>query len=199
MTVYDYEKFEPIAKVGENLILIPPSSYCVDNNGRLVFYKITFIEPLPEIIKDFGAVSASSSVTDQEVTELYVYDNQLAQYRIYPISDVQIKVKQPKASTRYATKNTVSYISKFTKPDNLREIFIFSDKNATYFDIINPRAEALSESLVRFVGWKFILAPIIVDSLQQLPKTYTVVPLETARTINSDPITFFIERLRGGR
>ena len=191
MPVYEDIKFEPIAKVGENIILVPLESYSLDKAGRPRYFKVTHIEPLPAIYHDFGSISASSEVTDKEISNLYLHDNQLGQYRIYPLDDIVIKVKQPKSSKRYATKNYVSSIDAFTYPDNLREIFIFEDENATYFDVSNPNNYAISKARAKFVGWKFILEPIVVTSAEDIPKTYTVVPLETTRSEPLDPISWF--------
>lgn len=194
--IFEDKKFEPVAKIGENLIFTPLNSYAY-KNGRPVYYKISYIEPIPAVYKDFGSISASSSLSNQEVTDLYLEDYQLGQYRVIPIDDVKIEISQPQATARYTTKSYTSYVDRLTYPENILEFFILSDDNKPYFKITNPHDWSIAKSRVKFIGWKYILVEKPVVTENDIPNAFTAIPLEVQREAPEDPIDFFRRKVRG--
>ena len=195
--IFEDDKIEPVAKIGENIIFTPLNSYAY-KSGRPLFYKIAYIEPIPAVFKDFGTVSASSSITNQEVTDLYMDDNQLAQYRVIPIDDIEVAINQPQAMARFTTKSYTSYVSKLTDPHSFLEFFVFEDNNKPYFKITNPHDWDIAKSRVKFIGWKYILVPKLVKTENDIPNAFTAIPLEVQREAPEDPIDFFKRKVRGG-
>jgi len=159
------EIFEPIVKVRENIRLLPVGT----------FWEVLFVEPLHPIEYDFGSINAGASTGDTEITDLYMREGELAQYRVILLDDITITVKQPKAKTRYATEEKVTEISPFShqifKTMHPNEIFIFEDEKC-YFVAKNPTRYNRDVNRVRFIGWKFVL-----KSIAQ-PEKWTDIPIE---------------------
>lgn len=146
------------------------------------FYKVIAIEPIPLIEKDFGALAASgtgSKAENQEVTDLYLKENRLAEYYIYPYTNgIKITIKQPKATSRYATKNAIGYITHWhTEAFNyfleMLRIWIFEDDNKPYFTVENISGSSLSASKVYFFGFQYEL-----EKVETVPEEYFIVPKE---------------------
>lgn len=144
------------------------------------FYRVKGVEAIPLIDKDFGAINAGATLQDQEVTELYLKENRLAQYRIYVVTDnIEITIAQPKARKRYATKSSIGKITRFHSLawdilSKLTEIWIFEDENKIYFNVKNAGSTNLSESKVYFLGWQYDL-----EEYEGTPPEYKVVELES--------------------
>ncbi|MCD6593275.1 hypothetical protein J7L00_04240 [Candidatus Bathyarchaeota archaeon] len=60
------------------------------------FYLVHAVKEIRPFIKDFGALSAwpNGKKTDQELTELKLEASEVAQFRIIPLDDIAIAVKQ---------------------------------------------------------------------------------------------------------
>jgi len=160
------EPFEPIAQIDQFVKLIPQEEY----------YVVKWIEPLPDIIRDFGAIGAEGVKEDVEVDELYLEEKRLGQYRIIPLDDITIEVKQPKAGIRYATKKVIAIISFRTvlanPAGNIREIYVW-ENGKIFFTVKNPRKYDIAMSRVMFLGYQYMLEPVV-----EVPKVYTVVPTQ---------------------
>ncbi|RLJ08586.1 MAG: hypothetical protein DRP12_00025 [Candidatus Aenigmatarchaeota archaeon] len=152
---------EPVALPGENIVILP------DNKP----FRVAWIEPLPAIDKDFGSLAAGAETGDTEVTDVYTDENQLVQFRIIPLDDVEVTVKQPRAKGRWVTKVVQAKLIKDNPHDNLAEMFQFEDRGL-FFNVKNPTSYTLPASRVRLVGFRFVLEP-----LSEMPekKTYVVV------------------------
>lgn len=164
------ETFEPIVRKGDNVELIKSSK------DVLGYYKVKYIEPLPEKIHDFGAINAETDNGDQEIDDLYMSDSEFAQYRILLLDDMHITVSQPKAKKRYGTKSYVHVITpriQQTAP-HLTQIFVFEDEKI-FFDARNPTKYNRLKHRILLYGWRFIL-----EKLASKPQTYTTIPIEGA-------------------
>lgn len=164
-------EFLPVVRKGENLEIIK------SDTGEVVgYYHVNYIEQLPEKIHDFGSIAAATSSEDQEVTDLYMKDGQLAQYRIIPLEDVEVTISQPKAKKRFATK---SYIHKITARTNQiaphqTQLFVLEDEKI-FFTVKNPTKYARPKHRILYHGWRFCLT-----KLPTPPPVYTTIPVEGA-------------------
>jgi len=149
------ETFEPIAKVGDNIRLLP------DDHPKAGYYRVLFVEPLHEIQYDFGALAAGGSAEDKEIEDLYMPDNELAQYRIYCMDDIEVKVKQPMAKTRFPTDKVVTEITAFShqllQPKMHRnELFVIEDEKVL-FTVTNPTKYPSYRNRIKAVGYRYVL------------------------------------------
>lgn len=150
----------PVAKPGQVIRLEP------DDTLR----RVRAIEQLAQVGPlDFGSIAAGANATDSdgndevEVTELEMNQNQLGQYRVDPISHVEIQVNQTgRQEQRFANSNEVSLITGMT-PANLRELYVLTS-GVPYFIVNNPHTYAMDHSLIKFQGFKYLLEP---EELQQ--------------------------------
>jgi len=164
-------EFLPVVRKGENLELIN------SDTGKVVgYYHVNYIEQLPEKIHDFDSIATEASDEDQEVTDLYMKDKQLAQYRIIPLEDIEITISQPKSKKRFATK---SYIHKITARTNqiaphLTSLFVFEDEKI-FFTVKNPTKYTRPMNRILYYGWRFC-----VTKLPTAPPVFTTIPVEGA-------------------
>jgi len=160
------EDLKPVAQIEQNIQLIPLNK----------FYTVEWIEPIPQIVKDFGAVSALSKLEKKEVKEVHLRDNCLAQYRGLPLDYIKIDVYRPTALKQYALKNVESYIVRdvaaYSPKQNLLEFFQWEDEDI-FFDITNPTQYDINMSRVLFYGFQYKLKGLI-----ERPTVYTVVPIQ---------------------
>jgi hypothetical protein len=171
MPVHEPE-FKPIALVGENLEIQKGA------DAILGYYKIKYIEPLQGVICNFGTLDAEAESGDTEFTDLYMNDLNLAQYRLYCLSDIEVTLRQPKAKTRFTGKTYVHKVDAFThqRDPTLKttEIFMWEDEKV-YFNAKNVSKK--SQPLNRFVafGYKFV-----VEKLAAKPEKYATITVEGA-------------------
>lgn len=125
--------------------------------------RVISLEPMAEIGPiDFGAITSGANATDAdgnnevEVTELEHNQNQIGQYRIDPISPVEIELRQTgRQEQRMTNANTISQMTPVTPP-NLREVWVLTDE-VPYLVVNNPNTYDMSHSLVQFQGFKYLL------------------------------------------
>lgn len=164
-------EFVPPVRVGENLEL---RKNATDIYG---YGTVKYIEQLPEKIHDFGAITAGSTTSDQEITDLYMPDGELAAYQLVPLDDEEITVSQPKSQKRFAGKSYVHIITPFSSQvnpsGNQRRIFVWEDEKV-YFDVKEPTRYNRQRHRVLYHGWRIILGTLT----QTKPPQVTVVPVE---------------------
>lgn len=165
--------FEPVVQIEEKVLLIT-------NTGKIPA-KVIYIEPIPWIEIDFGALTAGSQSSERELEELYVEDNEFAQYR-YAVLSSNLKVvshKCPAAAPYYSTKKGVYIevpdISTYgtyepTKNLQLTEFYQYKDTTRTMV-VQNTGTTDLSESKVAFFGYVFVF-----EVLDKIEKPYTAIP-----------------------
>lgn len=127
------------------------------------FFKVLYVEPLVEVPpKDHGSIAAETTLSNQEFTDLYMNDLELGQYRLVPLDDILVSVKQPRAITRFTNKNVTGRASQFSAPPtwslryNLAELFVFEDSNL-FVDIENPTKYAQQRTRVQPIGFRYVL------------------------------------------
>jgi len=157
---------EPIAKVDENVQLI--------GGGSVVFARIVYIEPLPSIRHDFGSLSAGSSTSPTEFTELRMPEDELGQFRLAPLDNITFQVNQKRSTQRFATQQTVSSIEASVFRDNLSEIFVL-ELDAPFLTVTNPTSSTLPKTRVVASGFRYQL-----DRLVGKPAKFTTVPVAGA-------------------
>lgn len=143
------------------------------------FYRVLYVEQLAEVPpKDHGVVAAETTLADQEFTDLYVNDDEVAQYRLIPVDDVVVTLKQPLAESRFTGKNATGRITQFQQPPvwteryNLAEIFVFKD-DKVFLDITNPTKYVQQMTRVQPIGFRYVLEPVM-----QQPTQYVALPTQ---------------------
>lgn len=169
---------QPVALPGQVLRLEP------DDTLR----RVRSLEQLAQIGPiDFGSITGGGNATDTdgndevEVTELEMNQNQLGQYRIDPISHVEIQLNQTgRQEQRLVNSNEVSLITGKT-PANLREIYVLTS-GVPYFIVNNPHTYDMDHSLVKFQGFKYLLEQGELDEAEvaQQPISVPIDRLEQA-------------------
>ena len=148
---------EPVARPGENVVLIDREGYNL--------YVVAYIEPIPisgPLIVNAGAVAALTTLatTNPQLTLDMSY-GQLSQLRAHVLDDIIVAMLQPGGVARHALKTPVATINAFTAlrfpNDEPSEVFIFEDQRV-FLQVTNPRPVALAQSRVEFYGIKYVLA-----------------------------------------
>jgi len=149
---------EPPVKIGENICVLT-------TEGKKIYYEVTYIEPLPpspNLVKDFGALTAGSSSGDTKLDILEVDDDEVGIYRFFPLDDVECTLKLPKALRRFLTKTKTAVVTPLTRVYALNghdptlvmtEFAVFED-DVPYMDVKNPTNDNITMSRVQFYGWR---------------------------------------------
>jgi len=163
-------QFVPVVRKGENLELIK------NDTDILGYFRVLYIEQLPQVDSDFGSINKESSTGDTEITNLYMPDGELAQYHCICLDDLELTISQPKAKKRFAAKNVVHALTALAQQvaPNLSAFFVWEDEKV-YFDAKNPTKYNRKRNRVRFIGFRFILEKLTVK-----PGVFTTIPIEGA-------------------
>jgi len=143
------EALQPVAKIDDVVGLIWAT-------GARKTYKVLHVEPLPELVYDFGTIAAQSALTERQIEDLKMGDNWLSQLRMEVIDDIEVLLRQPKAVQKWSTAKAVFKASPYTKPDNLSEFFVF-EEGVPFFLVSNPTKTEIALSRIRFKGFKYLL------------------------------------------
>lgn len=165
--------FEPVVQIGERVLLITPQ-------GRIPA-EVTYIEAIPWVEIDFGSLDPGEESEARELEELYVDENEFAQWRVVVITD-NLKIvehKCPAAAVYYTTKKGAvgeipdySTLSTYEPLKNLQltEFFQYKDTKR-YMKVQNVGTSTLTESKVAFFGYVFVF-----EKLPREEKPYTAIP-----------------------
>ena len=165
--------FEPVAQIDERIFLLPEKT----------LHEIEWIEPIPKLDLDFGGIAAGSTISEVEKNEIYVNDNELAQWRFIPITDklVATGMACPKALKCWTTKNesgnlswNVDYMDVPVETLQLTEFFQYKSKTRV-FSLKNTGTADISASIVRFYGYIFILS----KKIEEIEKPYISIPTQS--------------------
>lgn len=156
--MYNNSIFPPSVKPGD--IIKVYTSQFTDKH-----FQIVYVEPIPTITKDFGSITSGSTSTGNKVTELEMEGGTKSDYsdffhvRMDVVDDIELTVKQPITTSRFQTLNDDVAVNIFT-PSELTEVIIMEDGTLT-IDCKNPGNYDLSQSRVKFYGWRYsaILIP----------------------------------------
>ena len=156
-------KFDPIMLSNETATLFG-QDFPIE--GQPVVCKA--VGALPEYYKDFGALTAATTLADQSDTNLDMGSGDLAQYRMRVMGDFRLQIKNPSSVTQWRTLNTTFFLRKFpidTDEDFLKEylwksseFFVFGKDNTPRFDLYGDLAQTTSR--VIFNGWRFKISKI---------------------------------------
>ncbi len=117
---------------------------------------------MPEYVKDFGSLTASTWDSDQEDTNLEMNLMELGQFRMRVLDDFKLKIKNPSSVQQWRTKSTTFTLPQFPQSegeDFLKEYmfmaseFFVWENNTPRFDAYSTLA--LSFARVMFSGWRF--------------------------------------------
>ena len=165
--------FEPVAQIGERVFLLPQKT----------LHEIEWIEPIPKLDLDFGAISAGATVSEVEKNELYVESDELAQWRFIPVTDKLVVTGMwcPKALKYWTTKNgngdlswNIDYMDVPVETLQLTEFFQHGIKTRV-FSLKNTGTADISASIVRFYGYIFELS----KKIEEIEKPYIAIPTES--------------------
>lgn len=159
--IYD-PQFKGILEVGHTVILKGSNFPAAGKNFRCIA-----IDALPQYIKDFGALSATTWDNDNEDTNLELGINELGQLRMMVIDDIRVKIKNPAPVAKWRTAKTSFYLPQLpiTASEDWMKEYIFRLSEFFYWENTTPRFDIYSvpardEARVLFTGWRFKLAEI---------------------------------------
>jgi len=150
--------FTPVAKVGENVLLLPAKQY----------YRVVWVEPIPRIVVDFGAFGAGEVKEKEKAEAIELFPGELGHFRFTPIDDLEILVFQPRAVARFTTTAVQAKIDRWTPPE-LSEIYVW-ERAVPYLTVRNPRRYPTAMGRVCFWGWRMQL-----EKLVEPPKRWAAV------------------------
>lgn len=152
--LYTYKtEFEPVFLPGETAKIITSSG---EFNIECVA-----VGALPEYTKDFGSLSAVTWDTDNEDTNLEFSTNELAQFRMRVLDNMELRFNNLAPTRQWRTARTDFTLKQW--PDigeallqehlfKASEFFIWED-DTPRFDFYSQNAQ--SKSRVAFSGWRF--------------------------------------------
>lgn len=154
MSAYSVQ-FEPFALKDDIVELLPDGEY----------RRIESVEPLAEIGPvSFGTIASGETATTStgqlqvEVDAVEMQKNQLGQYRLEPLSPVDVKVNQDnRRDERLNNANRRGRI-RTTTPGQAAEVFVLGN-GLPYLEVENPNPYDLQDAYVVFLGFKFNLQP----------------------------------------
>lgn len=168
--------FTPVVQIGERALLLTNVGY------RLV--EVEWIEPIPWLTVTTTVIPAGGILTDREMQELYVNDNEFAQWRfMIETSDIYLVSHScPKAAKYYATKSDVGVVPPVSSITNdaikrlqLEEFYQYKDTKR--FMSFENRGDTDTTVTLVFFGYVFRFNEVgAYDSLSEVPKPYTPVP-----------------------
>lgn len=151
--------FDPILLPGETAQLITSS--------KTVNVECLAVGALPEYMKDFGSLSATTWDRDNEDANLEMPGNEFAQFRMRIIDDVKMELNNLGSTKQWRTSKTNFYLRQFPKEPGqswlqewmwkASEFFVYED-DTPRFDFYSDIA--LSNSRVLFSGWRYKTRPI---------------------------------------
>jgi len=167
-------QFEPLVQIDMNVVPIEPGV----PKARWRAYRVVWLEPIPMVVKDHGALTATAPdnvKADQEFTELRLPENELGQWRIGPWDDVKVAFKQPKTVGRFTTIELMVEVGleiwRLSPTLNTVEVFTLG-RGVPFLTITNATAYDQPTSRVVAQGYRFQLEP-----LPELPAQYVVIPI----------------------
>jgi len=158
-------QFEPVALPDQVVKLLP--------DGTL--REVQAVEPMDDIGPlDFGSIPAGGSIGPAngspanggtQVSALKMESNHLGQYRMYPLSAVEVGVNQTgRQEQRFTNASRVGKATPMT-PSNETELFVY-ESGVPFLIIDNPNGYDLNHSQIKFRGFKLVLRPGTLNESQ---------------------------------
>jgi hypothetical protein len=168
----------PIAGIGQNILVYKQKKYFL--------YNVVYREGLPysaPLMMNFGAIAAGATLAGQSLQNiLEMPDNQIGQFRMQVLDDVQVTLWEPRSNGRFQLKNNIAQVSAYTAlQDSCGHTTEFFVHEATwpFVDITNPRVAATVTARIAFYGFKYVVEQISeVDNLNDISRPYTAVVSE---------------------
>ena len=169
MALYNLN-FEPILQRGHTVTLFGSSFNDTGDN-----FRCSAVDALPTYVKDFSTLTAATWSSEQEDTNLELDKRELVQMRLIVVDDVRLRLKNPGPVSKWRTAKTRFYLTQFPTEANqdwLKE-YMFCQSEFFYWEDTTPRFElysalGVSESRVKFTGWRFKMEPIKVKGAFEL-------------------------------
>jgi len=161
--------FEPLVRVGGTIITEPKGNA----------YKVVYIEQTGIIEHDFGSIGANSTIYDQVIDSIAMHKNELGQFRMFFVDNIVLEnIRLPLGAGRFVLKNKTGFIDNTFQSTALgldyfsqfTEIYVFED-NVPVVNVRNPSSTALTNSRIRFFGYKYVLRPTteLVEPIVRVP------------------------------
>ena len=170
------EKLLPIASVGDKALLMTNTGYYLVD--------VTWVEPMPWLEITTDTITNGSTLT-REMTELYVEDNEFAQYRmkIATTGVSLVRHNSPEAGTYYATKSATGEIPSAGDYNDdavaywqLTEFYQFKDITRKMTFANNSGSD--TAATLDFFGYIYIFSnPVQYNSIKDVPKPFVPVPV----------------------
>ena len=162
--------FEPVVQIGQKVCLLTP---------KPKYFEVKWIEPLPYIEVSWGTVTAGSE-KDKELEELYVEDDEFAQYRFAVLTSgfVVTKIACPKAVSMWVTKKSSlnipdnSTYSGYKLVERLQTLEFYQWKDKKRYMYLKNTTSSDAEGKVAFFGYVFK-----IEELPSKPDVYISLPV----------------------
>lgn len=168
---------DPVALPGQAIRLEPSNEA----------YEVRAVEQMGRIGPvDYGSATAGSSAQEAGSNiidwegELEMNDNELGQFLVNPLSQVEIEIRQTgNQDQRLKNKNQIGTITPYDPP-NQRLIWVVESAGINAI-INNPQTWDMDKTLVYFTGFRYKLRPEpLTDSdLAQIPGSPASVPVDS--------------------
>ena len=142
------------------------------------FYKVLQVEPIGYLIKDFSVSIASESWSrGNELQEVYVLDDEMAQWRLKVLDDIEVIIaplgkERKRGSLKYGSPVSAGkLVDTYNESENSTEFFSFEDEKI-YIDIYNPTKYTITTERILLYGYKYKL-----EKMPTAPGKYTVIPI----------------------
>jgi hypothetical protein len=160
-------KFDPIAKMGQNV--------AIHYLGNINYRRITFVESIPWFqFLDIGAIALQTGTARTNAPNLAQYDDEFAQFRWYPLEDVQVRMFLPQSQGKWTMRNIQVPLDKQVverNPDlSMTEFFVWED-NTPWFEALNYGDYAQLGCRLVAGGFRYIG----VDIKTALPAVYSAI------------------------
>lgn len=174
------EAMEPIVDPGQQLLVVDREGYNL--------YRAAFIEPIgfsraltTDLITGTVAAGAAGAQVSM-ATLLDMADNQVGQFRMKVLDDIDVLVSQPASVLRFGTKGVNATISLFSKLDDpcghMTETYILAQDH-TFLTPTNNGGRSITLGRVAFKGFKYVLV-----GRSGKPTSGALDPIKTFATID---------------
>ena len=166
-----FGKFEPVVEPRMNIRVLPEYG----------FYRVVSIEPIGMFIKDFRKTLASGGESrNNEFGEVYVQGNEMAQWRVWVLDPVGVRLKvvgqeKLRGATKYSSSIMYSFSPDTNENAKMSQFFSFEDEKI-YVDLVNLTKDTLTRQRLKLVGFKYIL-----EKLDYEPDKFTDIPFASVR------------------
>jgi len=156
---------EPVALVNHNV--------CINYISTKMYRKVIFFEPIPPFqFLDIGAIAAQTISARTIATNLQLYGDEFAQWRWYPLDNVQVRLWLPQTNGKVGLLNVqVTYDTQIVTRDpdlHLTEFFEWENK-APAFEAINFMDYGITQCRFVAMGYRYItkeLPKITIDKIE---------------------------------